>query len=284
MGALKLMSILLHGLELVGAIERKGIVSLPLQADYAMHFLTEYSSSKTAPHFMLKDGFSQMNVLVIEDDNRIADLVDLALREDGHHVTLSGNGREGAAMLLSGKFDAALLDIFLPEMDGFEVLTQVRANRCKTPILVLTAVDAVPKILRAFDLGADDYLVKPFILEILLARVGAIARRAATAELPPAAAVGVTLDRSRRVAIRHGKQIALTRKQFELLEALIRRTGLITTREQLIEAGWGLAADVKENTLDVYIHGLRTKLEDTSDQGEPLIRTIHGSGYMFVGS
>ena len=225
-----------------------------------------------------------MNVLVIEDDNRIADLVDLALREDGHHVTLSGNGREGAAMLLSGRFDAALLDILLPEMDGFEVLTQVRASLCKTPILVLTAVDAVPKILRAFDLGADDYLVKPFILEILLARVSAIARRFATADLPSATAAGVTLDRSRRVAIRHGKQIALTRKQFELLEALIRRKGSITTREQLVAAGWGLAADVKENTLDVYIHGLRAKLEDQSDHGQPLIRTIHGSGYMFVGS
>jgi two-component system copper resistance phosphate regulon response regulator CusR len=224
-----------------------------------------------------------MNVLVIEDDNRIANLVERALTEDGHHVTVSGNGREGAGMLLSGRFDAALLDIFLPEMDGFEVLEQVRTRRCKTPILVLTAVDAVPKILRAFDLGADDYLVKPFILEILLARVSAIARRVAAAELPPVNAAGVTLDRSRRVAIRHGKQIALTRKQFELLEALIRRKGSITTREQLIEAGWGLTADVKENTLDVYIHGLRAKLEDHSDQGQPLIRTIHGSGYMFVG-
>ena len=146
----------------------------------------------------------------------------------------------------------------------------------------MTAVDAVPKILQAFDLGADDYLVKPFILEILLARVGAIARRIATIELPPDTVGGVTLDRSRRVAIRHGKEIALTRKQFELLETLVRHKGLITTREQLIEAGWGLAADVKENTLDVYIHGLRSKLEDHSDKGQPLIKTVHGSGYMFV--
>jgi two-component system copper resistance phosphate regulon response regulator CusR len=223
-----------------------------------------------------------MNVLVIEDDNRIADLVERALTEDGHHVTVSDNGRQGANMLLSGRFDAALLDILLPEMDGFEVLKQVRAKHCKTPILVLTAVDAVPKILQAFDLGADDYLVKPFILEILLARVGAIARRIATIELPPDAVGSVTLDRSRRVAIRHGKEIALTRKQFELLETLVRHKGLITTREQLIEAGWGLAADVKENTLDVYIHGLRSKLEDHSDKGQPLIKTVHGSGYMFV--
>jgi DNA-binding response OmpR family regulator len=223
-----------------------------------------------------------MNVLVIEDDNRIANLVERALTEDGHHVTVSDNGREGADMLLSGRFDATLLDILLPEMDGFEVLERVRSKHCKTPILVLTAVDAVPKILRAFDLGADDYLVKPFILEILLARVSAIARRIATTDLPLDAAAGVTLDRGRRIAIRHGKEIALTRKQFELLETLIRHQGLITTREQLIEAGWGLAADVKENTLDVYIHGLRSKLEDQSDKGQPLIRTVHGSGYMFV--
>jgi two-component system copper resistance phosphate regulon response regulator CusR len=223
-----------------------------------------------------------MNVLVIEDDNRIANLVERALTEDGHNVTLSGNGREGVDMLLSGRFDAALLDILLPEMDGFEVLRRVRAKHCKTPILVLTAVDAVPKILHAFDLGADDYLVKPFILEILLARVGAIARRIASIEIPPAAAGGVTLDRSRRVAIRNGKEIALTRKQFELLETLIRHKGLITTREQLIEAGWGYATDVKDNTLDVYIHGLRSKLEDQSDRGQPLIKTVHGSGYMFA--
>ncbi len=223
-----------------------------------------------------------MNVLVIEDDNRIASLVERALTEEGHSVTLAGNGRHGVQTLLSNKFDVTLLDILLPEMDGFEVLRHARAKHCKTPILVLTAVDTVPKILRAFDLGADDYLVKPFILEILLARVAAIARRALPAEPPPTEAGGVTLDRSRRLAIRNGKEIALTRKQFELLQTLIRHKGLITTREQLIEAGWGLAADVKENTLDVYIHGLRSKLEDHSDKGQPLIRTVHGSGYMFV--
>src|SRR3984885_3344162 len=222
-----------------------------------------------------------MNVLVIEDDNRIAGLVERALTEDGHRVTVSDNGREGVDKLLWGRFDAALLDILLPQMDGFEVLRRVRVKHCKTPILVLTAVDAVPKILHAFDLGADDYLVKPFILEILLARVSAIARRVATIESAVVNAGGVTLDRSRRVAIRNGKDIPLTRKQFELLDTLMRRSGLITSREQLIEAGWGYVADVKENTLDVYIHGLRAKLEDQSDKDRPLIRTVHGSGYIF---
>jgi two-component system copper resistance phosphate regulon response regulator CusR len=148
---------------------------------------------------------------------------------------------------------------------------------------MLTALDAVPKILQAFDLGADDYLVKPFLLEILLARVSAIARRMQPAVEPPIVlARGITLDRSRRVAIRSGKEIYLTRKQFELLDALMRRSGLVTSRDELIEAGWGYLADVKENTLDVYIHGLRAKLEDKTDDNHPLIRTIHGTGYMFV--
>jgi DNA-binding response OmpR family regulator len=224
-----------------------------------------------------------MNVLVIEDDKRIAGLVERGLRENGHQVSLSYHGKEGADMMLAGKFDAALLDIYLPGMDGFAVLEHVRAKRCKTPVLVLTAVDAVPKILQAFDLGADDYLVKPFLLEILLARVGAIARRMQRVVDPPALHAGsIMLDRSRRVAIRRGKQIYLTRKQFELLETLMRRSGLVTSREQLIEAGWGCLEGVKENTLDVYIHGLRAKLEDKPDDNHALIRTVHGTGYMFV--
>src|ERR1700677_1465892 len=156
-----------------------------------------------------------MNILVIEDDTRIAALVDRALREGGHRVTICYDGREGADALINGHFDVAFLDIMLPGMDGFSVLERVRARHCKTPVLVLTAVDAVPKILRAFDLGADDYLVKPFILEILLARVGALARRVTANEPAIVNAGGVTLDRSRRVAIRHGKDIPLTRKQFE---------------------------------------------------------------------
>lgn len=222
-----------------------------------------------------------MKILVIEDDQRIASLVASALTEEGHQITVCDSGRKGADLLLSGKFDAALLDVLLPEMDGFAVLKEIRAKNCKTPILVLTAVDAVPKIVQAFDLGADDYLVKPFIIEILLARIGAIARRAGTLSESMTAS-GVTLDRSRRIAVLHGREIALTRKQFELLYTLILRKGQITTREQLIDAGWGTAADVKENTLDVYICSLRSKLENQASNENSLIRTIHGSGYMFV--
>jgi two-component system, OmpR family, response regulator len=222
-----------------------------------------------------------MNVLLIEDDKRIAGLVERGLKVDGHRVSVSHNGADGAEMMLEGGYDAALLDILLPGMDGFAVLEKVRSRRCNTPILVLTAVDAVPKVLEAFDLGADDYLVKPFLLEILLARVSAIARRGQSATPPVLQAGSVSLDRNGRVAIRDGKQIPLTRKQVELLEVLMRRSGLVTSREELIEAGWGSAAEIKENTLDVYIHSLRNKLEKGSES-RPLIRTIHGTGYTFV--
>lgn len=221
-----------------------------------------------------------MDLLLIEDDRRIAGLVERGLKGDGHSVSISHNGTEGAEMMLERDYDLALLDILLPGMDGLSVLERVRSRRCKTPILMLTAVDAVPKVLEAFDLGADDYLVKPFLLEILLARVNAITRRAKNIAPPVLQAGGVTLDRNKRIAIRDGKHIALTRKQVELLEVLMRRSGLVTSREELIEAGWG-RVQIKENTLDVYIHSLRNKLEDRSDS-LPLIRTIHGAGYIFA--
>jgi len=224
-----------------------------------------------------------MNILVIEDDARIATLINRALREEGHRVNICYDGNEGAETLLNGNFDVALLDILLPGIDGFSVLEHVRTKLCRTPILVLTAVDAVPKILQAFDLGADDYLVKPFILEILLARVAAIGRRG-TRDEPLALNVGdITLDRSRRLAIRQGREVALTRKQYVLLETLMRRKGLVTSREQLIEAGWDHKDGVKENTLDVYIYGLRSKLQLPSDDEQSIIRTVHGIGYIFGG-
>jgi two-component system copper resistance phosphate regulon response regulator CusR len=221
-----------------------------------------------------------MNVLVIEDDRRISSLIERGLTENGHCVSVADNGRYGMDQILRGGFDAVLLDILLPGMDGIAVLEQVRAKRCKTAILVLTAVDAVPTILRAFDLGADDYLVKPFLLEILLARLGAIVRRQQSND-PPVLEVGeLVLDRSRRTVAKGERPIHLTRKQFDLLELLVRRRGLVTSREDLIEAGWGYLADVKDNTLDVYVCGLRAKLEPDADRRRPAIRTIHGVGYV----
>jgi two-component system, OmpR family, response regulator len=133
-----------------------------------------------------------MNVLAIEDDRKIAGLLERGLSEHGHRVSVSGNGRQGVEMMVGGEYDAALLNILLPGIDGLAVLEQVRAKRCKTAIMMLTAVDTVPKILEAFDLGADDYLVKPFLLEILLARLTAIVRRGQSTA-PPLLQVGSRL-------------------------------------------------------------------------------------------
>jgi DNA-binding response OmpR family regulator len=223
-----------------------------------------------------------MNVLVIEDDRKISSLLERGLSEHGHQVSIAGNGREGAEMMVGGGYDVALLDILLPGIDGLAVLERVRAKRCKTAIMMLTAVDTVPKILEAFDLGADDYLVKPFLLEILLARLTAIARRGQSTA-PPILQVGdLILDRSRRSVRRNGRSIHVTRKQFDLLELLMRRAGMVTTRDDLLEAAWGYLADVKDNTLDVYVHGLRSKLEPQPYQQQITIRTVHGTGYMLV--
>jgi two-component system copper resistance phosphate regulon response regulator CusR len=222
-----------------------------------------------------------MNVLLIEDDKRVATLVERGLKEDGHSVSVSHTGTEGASMMIEREYDVALLDILLPGMSGLAVLESVRSRRCTTPILMLTAVDSVPKILEAFDLGADDYLVKPFLLEILLARVKAITRRAKNSVPAVLQAGGITLDCAQRVAVRDGQSIALTRKQAALLEVLMCRRGLVTSREELTEAGWGAVEKVKANTLDVYIHSLRNKLKDYSESS-PLIRTVHGTGYIFA--
>jgi DNA-binding response OmpR family regulator len=223
-----------------------------------------------------------MNILIVEDDPRIAALLERGLGEHGHRVSRASDGDDGLEMLLDGIYDAALLDILLPGRDGLSGLEHVRAKRCRTPILVLTAVDAVPTIVRAFDLGADDYLVKPFVFEILLARLSAISRRVQTEE-PSLLKVGsLMLDRSSRTLVRDGVPAHLTRKQFDLLELLMRRYGLVTTREDLIEAGWGYLADVKDNTLDVYVHGLRAKVDSRGRAEQTLIRTIHGVGYMLV--
>lgn len=220
-----------------------------------------------------------MDVLVIEDDRRIAALIERGLRENGHQAAVARSGPDGRDQLLSGKFDAALLDVLLPGMDGLSVLETVRTKRCSTPILVLTAVDAVPSILRAFDLGADDYLVKPFLLEILLARLTAITRRKKSQDPEVFRLGSLMLDATRCTVEYAGRPIRLNRKQFQLLHELMRRNGLVTSREDLIEAGWGFNAEVKGNTLDVYLHGLRAKLNAVHTSPRTVIRTIHGAGY-----
>lgn len=218
-----------------------------------------------------------MNVLIIEDDKRLAHVIQQGLAEDGHQVHAAHEGVEGLSLIESEHFDAAVLDVMLPGMDGFTVLRRARAAGSTVPILILTAKDSMSDVIRGLDLGADDYLAKPFLLEVLLARVRAVSRRGPVLQ-PSILKVGnCTLDRNRRALVRDGDELPLTKKEFILLELLMRRANAVVTRDQLIEAGWGYDADVRDNTLEFYIHSLRAKV---SPPGSPaLIRTVRGLGY-----
>lgn len=221
-----------------------------------------------------------VNVLSIEDDRRIAKVLAQALEEEGHHVTHVDNGLLGEEHILSGRYDVVVLDLMIPGIDGVEVLRRVRKARSRIPILVLSARDAMSDVVRALDLGADDYLTKPFHLEILLARVRSVGRRGAIAETPLLEAGDLALDRGRREVSMSGSIVELTKLEFALLEALMRRAGRPVTREQLIEAGWGLGSDVSQNSLEFQIHSLRTKLDGPAHPGgRHQIRTIRGVGY-----
>lgn len=218
-----------------------------------------------------------MRVLVVEDDRRIASLLRQALNEDGYRVTVCGQGDQALAQLLREHFNAVILDVMLPGLDGFHVLTALRERHHAVPVLMLTARGSMTDMVRGLDLGADDYMAKPFALELLLARVRAICRRG---EHGGAAALQVgplLLDRERRVLHRGHETVSLTRKEFLLLELLMRRRDQVVTRHQLIEAGWGADAEVNANSLEFYISSLRGKIAEGEERTR--IRTVRSLGY-----
>lgn len=220
-----------------------------------------------------------MNILLVEDDRRIAAVVSQALAEEGHHVDTLGTGRYAQEHILTLPYNLVLLDLMLPECDGFEILHQVRKARSAMPILVLSARDGMADVVRALDLGADDYVTKPFHLDMLLARVRSVSRRGPVVEPAILSAAGLLLDLNCRELTRGGESIGLTRREFALLEVLMRRQNTVVPRRQLIEAGWGLIADTAQNSLEFYIHSLRSKINVA---GEPsLIRTVRAVGYRF---
>ncbi len=207
----------------------------------------------------------------------MAELLRQGLEEEGHSVVLAGNGRDGLAMAESHPFDAIVLDVMLPGLDGFSVAKKLRAARNQTPILMLTARDATPDVVEGLNLGADDYLVKPFSFEVLLARLRAIWRRGVITQLPILQVADLTLNPSTREVARGGRNIALTRTEYGLLELLMKRAGRVVTRGNLIESVWGFDSEVRGNTLDAFIRLLRDKVDA---EGETkLIRTVRGVGY-----
>lgn len=218
-----------------------------------------------------------MQICMVEDDIRLAELVQQALEESRHVVVHLESGEEAAGYIATHPFDAVLLDLMLPDVNGLTVLRQVRRANCHTPVIVLSARDTVPEMVRALDIGADDYLTKPFHLDLLLARLRSVVRRGPAPPTAELVAGPISLNQSQCSARLHDRRLDLTRREYMLLEALVRRAGQVLTRDQLADAVWGMAADVSNNNIDVHIHTLRTKL---GPDGSVHIQTIRGVGYV----
>ena len=219
-----------------------------------------------------------MNLLIVEDEARMLELLRRGLGEEGHSVTCAPDGEEGLYLARNYPFDVVILDVMMPKLDGFQMLQRMRSAKVPTPVLVLTAKDSVPDIVRGLDLGADDYLTKPFAFNELIARLRAVQRRAHQLQNPMLRVADLTLDPSTREVSRAGLSISLTRTEYNLLERLMYRAGKIAERRALIEAVWGFDHDIEENTLDAFMHLLRSKIDKP---GQPkLIYTVRGVGYV----
>jgi two-component system, OmpR family, copper resistance phosphate regulon response regulator CusR len=221
-----------------------------------------------------------MNILVVEDNKRIGNILRQGLIEDGHQVVLSQRGDEGRDLLVSAPFDIAVLDVMLPGLDGFSLVEQVRAQNCTVPILMLTAKDTMPDIVHGLNLGADDYLTKPFQIQVFLARIRAIGRRGPVLQLKTLTAGDLVLDTTSRSARRGSNEIILTKKEYAILELLMRRTNQVVTRNRLREVGWSYDAEVSDSSVDFYMHSLRSKIDIKGY--ESLIRTVRSLGYTMV--
>ena len=219
-----------------------------------------------------------MHVLVIEDDRRMASLLAQALREDGSHVTLCHDGAEGLTTALRPDFDVIVLDLMLPGVDGFQVAQRLRRRGRQTPVLMLTARDAPSDIVKGLNIGADDYVTKPFALDVLLARVRAAARRGPASQPVTLRAGNLSLNTANREVRVDGHIISLTKTEFAILEVLLKRRDRVVTRETLLEEVWGHNGDIENNTLDAFMKLLRSKIETSSTCR--LIQTVRGIGYI----
>lgn len=219
-----------------------------------------------------------MHLLVVEDDRSLADLLRRGLTQEGHQADVAHDGTAGLDRALSGAYDALILDVMLPGLDGLSIARHLREERMDTPILMLTARDALHDRLRGFDAGADDYLSKPFAFEELLARLRAITRRIHPHVDEDRLAVGdLTLDRRAHEVTRDGRTLDLSPKEFTLLEYLMRHPGQVLSRTMILERVWDYGYDSFANVVDATIRRLRKEVDEGFDV--PLIQTVRGVGY-----
>jgi DNA-binding response OmpR family regulator len=216
-----------------------------------------------------------MRILLAEDDPRMSALLQRGFGEEGHVVDRAANGTRALDAVMSAEFDVVVLDVMLPELDGFDIVRRMRAGGNRTPVLMLTARDATADIVSGLNAGADDYLTKPFSFDVLLARIHALARRGPSVQTVPLRVADLTLDPSAHAVTRAGHALSLTRTEFSLLEYLMRRAGRVVTRQALIAGVWGTVRDVEDNTLDAFVRLLRQKIDPEGQA--PLIHTVPGS-------
>ncbi|MCX7735478.1 MAG: response regulator transcription factor [Candidatus Kapabacteria bacterium] len=219
-----------------------------------------------------------MRILVVEDERKVASFIKNGLEEERYIVETASDGKTGLEMAMNNQFDAILLDVMLPGMDGFKVLNELRNAGISTPIMMLTARGTTEDRVQGLDLGADDYLPKPFSFEELAARLRSILRRSSTEKSTKLKCGDLVLDTISHVAYRFGKEIELTTKEYALLEYLIRNKNRILSRSTITQHVWKHNFDPESNIIDVYIKRLRAKIE-REDGTKPLIQSIRGVGY-----
>jgi heavy metal response regulator len=220
-----------------------------------------------------------MRILVVEDDKGTARFIQKGLSEEGFMTDVISGGEEGMFMATTEIYDLIILDVMLPEINGFEVLRGIRQKGVSTPVLFLTAKDEKDDIIHGLDLGADDYLVKPFAFAELLARIRAVLRRGqASDQMQKLIISNLVLDRVARQARRNDKIIELTAKEFQLLEYMMRNAGQILTKTMILDRVWGYDFDTQSNIIEVHVNRLRAKVD--KDFSTKLIHTVRGVGYV----
>jgi two-component system OmpR family response regulator len=220
-----------------------------------------------------------MRVLVVEDDSKIASFVVNGLKQNGFAADHASDGESGLAMAHAISYDAAVLDIMLPKLDGLSLLRQLRHDKILTPVLILSARARVDDRVKGLQAGGDDYLTKPFAFSELLARVQALIRRASQSAEPSKLSAGdLTLDLLTREVTRAGQKIELQSREFALLELLLRHPGRAVTKTMILEQLWDYSFDPQTNVVDVLVHRLRAKVD--KDFPVKLIHTIRGVGYV----